>query len=307
MSYCEKCGKEIKGNAAFCVYCGHKAGTQKNASPEKVKEALSASASALGEAAREAVSYAKVKGGDISEAGKRVIQEKKAEREKINAQNQDVMGTVSHPDNTETAAESQEQLSDQLLRNDKQRNNERNMKNVSELFVEKDEKQIAVLGAGYLSNLLSGGGLSKGFGILTNKRYYFSGKCFTKSGNHFIKTDEEWTVDLQDVTASGFCHINHVSLLILSIFSFLAGFITSMYASNPYPYHSGNNGKFLVLGLIIGGVFLALYFLTKRSMYLVTFAGGSIGVKTSFYGGIKVTKEFDRQLRSAKDKVKQVG
>ncbi len=239
MSYCEKCGKEIKGNVAFCVHCGHKVGAQKSAGSEKVKEALSASASALGEAAREVVSYAKEKSEDISEAGRRVIQEKKEEKEKINARNQTVTGNVSYQDNAEPAAENQGPYSEPLLRNDKLGNTERNIRNVSELFVDQNEKQIAVLGAGYLSNLLNGGGLSKGFGILTSKRYYFSGKCFTKSGNHFIKTDEEWTVDLQDVTASGFCYIHHLSLLILSIVSLLAGFITSKYFSNPYRDFSG--------------------------------------------------------------------
>jgi hypothetical protein len=33
----------------------------------------------------------------------------------------------------------------------------------------------------------------------------------------------------QDVTASGFCYINHLSLLVLAIFSFLTGLIQSIF------------------------------------------------------------------------------
>ncbi len=58
----------------------------------------------------------------------------------------------------------------------------RKVKGVSELFVDEQEEQKAVIGGGYLNNMLHSGVLGKGFGALTDRRLYYRGKCFYKSG-----------------------------------------------------------------------------------------------------------------------------
>lgn len=174
-----------------------------------------------------------------------------------------------------------------------QEQQERNIKNVEELFVDSNEKQVAVLGSGYLKSMLYGGGLSKGFGILTDKRYYFKGKCYSRRGKHFVKTDEEWTVDVKDITASGFIYNRKISWLIAAVFCILTGLLLSLMF--------GDDGICLIIGAVAGLVFLVVYALSKRGMYLVTFAGGSVALRISKYGGTKEVKKFDKQLRRTKD------
>ena len=50
------------------------------------------------------------------------------------------------------------------------------------MFVDANEQQIAVLGGNYLSNFLATGTIEKGFCVLSDKRVYFRGKCYYKSG-----------------------------------------------------------------------------------------------------------------------------
>ena len=174
-------------------------------------------------------------------------------------------------------------------------NEERQIKNVEELFVDEDEKQVAVLGGNYLQNMLRGGGLSKGFGVLTDKRYYFKGKCYTKQAGHFVNTDEEWCVDVKDITATGFAYKRRIGLLLLAIACLVIGV---------YCLASEVEAKLFFVALLLGGVlFLIEYFISKRGMYIVAFAGGSIGLDVSSYGGTKAVKAFDRKIRKVKDKV----
>lgn len=48
----------------------------------------------------------------------------------------------------------------------KKEQDERKVKNLSDIIVDSNEEQISVLGGGYLANMLHGGGLKKGFGFL---------------------------------------------------------------------------------------------------------------------------------------------
>ena len=168
---------------------------------------------------------------------------------------------------------------------------DRTIKKVEELFVNEDEEQVDVLGGSYLQNMLHGGGLSKGFGVLTDKRYYFKGRCYTKQAGHFVQTDEEWCVDVQDITSTGFIYKRKILLIILAIACIGVGI-----------YGLGFEEEIGLLGVIVGIVTLFAYILSKRAMYIVTFAGGSIGLNVSKYGGTKAVKAFDKKLRQTKDK-----
>ncbi len=169
---------------------------------------------------------------------------------------------------------------------------ERTIKKVEELFVNEDEEQVAVLGGNYLQNMLHGGGLSKGFGVLTDKRYYFKGRCYTKQAGHFVQTDEEWCVDVQDITSTGFSYKRKILLIILAIACIGVGI-----------YGLACDEEIGILVGIVGLVTFFAYICSKRAMYIVTFAGGSIGLNVSKYGGTKAVKAFDKKLRQTKDKV----
>ena len=135
---------------------------------------------------------------------------------------------------------------------------------LSDMIVDSDEKQIAVLGSGYLASLLHGGGLSKGFGILTDKRFYFKGKCFTKVGGHHKLVDEEYTVDLNNITATGFVYARKYWILICAIVIAVVFALLGI---------SGGDETLLFMGIVAGAILLIVYTLAKRAVYEVYFEG----------------------------------
>ncbi len=91
-------------------------------------------------------------------------------------------------------------------------------------FVSKNEQYISSLGNGYIMNYLTSGSLKKGFAIISNKRVYFKGSCFSGHGKFFLKTNEERTVDIKDITGSGFIYQRYLGIL-LGLFVALASLI----------------------------------------------------------------------------------
>ncbi|MDD3416615.1 MAG: zinc-ribbon domain-containing protein [Lachnospiraceae bacterium] len=174
---------------------------------------------------------------------------------------------------------------------------ERKIKDIKDIFINANEKKIDVIGAGFLVNLLKGGSLGKGFGVLTDKRFYFSGKGFYKLGKQYFKTDEERIVDLQDITATGFVYDKHLWLLLLGI----AGMILTIIFTSVTLVDSPKDvaAPFLLFGIPTVFIILAYHFFTTV-FYEVSFAGGSIAVRASAYG-IKELKKFNKALRQAKD------
>lgn len=84
----------------------------------------------------------------------------------------------------------------------------------SEYFISRDEKYVSSLGNGYIMNYLANGSLSNGFAVISDKRVYFRGSCFTGQGKSLRRTDEERTVDIKDVTGSGFIYRTYVGVLV---------------------------------------------------------------------------------------------
>jgi len=166
---------------------------------------------------------------------------------------------------------------------------------VEDVFVDENEQQIAVLGMGYLSSFIRGEGLSKGFAILSNKRFYFRGKCLRRSGIHYIKSSEERSVDLQDITSSGFVYYHNILLLVVAIISSVISLL-----SIPALGIGGWSALLLMVPVII--IFWVPYFLSRKRIYEVCFAGGVIALRASKYG-IKETRKFDKKLRKEKDKL----
>lgn len=101
---------------------------------------------------------------------------------------------------------------------------------LAQYFVSRDEKYISSLGNGYIMNYLANRSFSKGFSVITNKRVYFRGSCFSGRGKALIKTNEERTVDIKDVTGSGFIYNRYVGLLlglITAFFVFVIGIVAA--------------------------------------------------------------------------------
>lgn len=84
--------------------------------------------------------------------------------------------------------------------------NDKEIEKLSASFVSSDEKFIASLGNGYIMNYLANKTMSRGFAFITDKRVYFKGSCLSGTGKKLVKTDEERTVDVKNITGSGFVY-----------------------------------------------------------------------------------------------------
>lgn len=175
---------------------------------------------------------------------------------------------------------------------------ERKIKDIGDIFVQKSERKIAVIGEGYLSNLIHNGTFGKGFGVLTDRRFYFSGKCFYKAGKQYFKTDEERTVDLEDITATGFVYHKFLWLLWLGILFLIMTFVY-MIGVMFYGNVDGSLAATMLFG-VFSVLMIAAYNFFTIVFYEVSFPGGCIAVRASAYG-VKELKKFDKALRLAKD------
>ena len=98
-----------------------------------------------------------------------------------------------------------------------QRLSEQHEKELEKYYVDPNEKYVSSLGNGYIMNYLANKTLNKGFAVISDKRVYFKGSCFSVQGRHLIKSNEERAVDLKDITGSGFNYKNDTGLLILTV------------------------------------------------------------------------------------------
>lgn len=116
---------------------------------------------------------------------------------------------------------------------------DKEIEKLSGSFVSRDEKYIASLGNGYIMNYLTKGSMSKGFAFITDKRVYFKGSCLSGTGKQLVKTDEERTVDVKNITGSGFIYRRYWGILIalfISILVSLAGAIFGVWLSHYEAY-----------------------------------------------------------------------
>lgn len=173
------------------------------------------------------------------------------------------------------------------------------MNGISNLFVDENEKEVAVLGSSFIQNFLRTGDLSKGFCAVSDKRVYFKGNCYSKQGNSYKATKEERTVDLKDITGTGFSEEKALMWLILAcVLSPISFILSIMFCSGAV----GGFGFVMFWGtLIIASVVSwILYFVKRKKLFEILFAGGGIAFKTSNYSQ-QETQEFQKALRIAKD------
>lgn len=184
-------------------------------------------------------------------------------------------------------------------------------------FMSPKEKLVTTLGNTYIQNFLNNGSLKKGFAVVSDRRVYFQGTTYEivtkKSGRKkAIKTRKSRTVDLKDVTGTGYdCYSNYV-IKILSILLFIAGLIfwlTTLFSFEDKSYYdtklvfhlSGIHVVILCMLLLPGLISLAIYFHSKVNLVAVQFAGGEIAFDIRWFSEKEIA-DFQRQLRLAKDR-----
>lgn len=144
-------------------------------------------------------------------------------------------------------------------------------------FIDPNEVEIATYGSGYSMNFLADGSLRTLIAILTDKRIYFRGRIteirLGKIESHSVRK----TIDLKDVTGTGFRFgSNKIWKILLAI---------------------------LTLPTIIGTIlFIVSYLRGKKTCFVIEYAGGSIEFELSFSSPTNAT-EFERKIRQAKNAV----
>lgn len=100
---------------------------------------------------------------------------------------------------------------------DSQKLSEQQQKKLENFYVDPNEKYVSSLGNGYIVNYLANGNLNRGFALISDKRVYFKGSCYSMQGKHLVKSNEERAVDLKDITGSGFNYKNNIGILVSAI------------------------------------------------------------------------------------------
>lgn len=182
----------------------------------------------------------------------------------------------------------------------------------SKVFVEPDEQLLGTLGNGYLENIL-GKKIKKTHALLTNKRVYFQGTFFNGSGKNLQQDIMEKVVDLEDITGTGFRYkkpigiaSSIISTIIMGIVGCLGAIVIERVANN------GSIGVVVGFGLVGTAVgilipsliFIIKYLLSRKVDFILEYAGGAIRFDAKIIG-LSNVKDFNKQIRRAKDHAKE--
>lgn len=173
----------------------------------------------------------------------------------------------------------------------------------SKVFVEPYEQLLGTLGNGYLENIL-GKKVKKTHALLTDKRVYFQGTFFSGSGKNLQQDIMEKVVDLEDITGTGFRYkkpIGIVSSIITTIIMGIVGFVVGAILIEQMVF--GLIGT--AVGILIPAlIFTIKYLLSRKVDFILEYAGGAIRFDAKIIG-LSNVKDFNKQIRRAKDHAKE--
>lgn len=181
----------------------------------------------------------------------------------------------------------------------------------NKVFVESDEQLLGTLGNGYLESLLNKK-VKKCHALLTDKRLYFQGTFFSGSGKTLQQDIVEKIVDLEDITGTGFRYSRPFGklfatrvLTIVGIVSFVAFFCTHLPSDGYATWYSFYMSILTALAadFIPALIFVIQYIKSRKTDFILEYAGGSIRFNATIIG-LSHVKDFNKQIRRAKDKAK---
>ena len=167
-------------------------------------------------------------------------------------------------------------------------------------FINGYEEAICSLGSGYFANMINNGSVSKVNATLTQKRVYFEGISLEGSVKRLTSVKQSKIVDIRDITGTSFVYTRRISFLIAGIISLLiaCGMLAYNMVVPSYMHISLGIYDPFIIGFIL---FFVLYLLIKRSIFLIEYAGGSLGFDINWVKREEVI-EFQKQIHIAKDK-----
>lgn len=172
-----------------------------------------------------------------------------------------------------------------------------------------NETIVSVLGNNVAQTFLSTGVLGKGFAILSDKRVYFKGTCLIRKGKGFYSKIEEKSVDIRDVTGTGFVHNKATWANVLKIISL----VLAIHASVLMPLLL-ITGVELIANLpsivFAVGFYWGIYFLFKflyarynYSAFEISYAGGGIAFDLHWINEVE-SRAFQKELNMLKDRIR---
>lgn len=181
----------------------------------------------------------------------------------------------------------------------------------SKVFVEPDEQLLGTLGNGYLENIL-GKKVKKTHALLTNKRVYFQGTFFSGSGKTLQQDIIEKIVDLEDITGTCFRYNKPIGIIISIIISIITTVITGIVGAVWCDICGGNSEEMVLaafagifIGILISAlIFTIKYLLSRKVDFILEYAGGAIRFDAKIVG-LSNVKDFNKQIRRAKDHAKE--
>ncbi len=152
--------------------------------------------------------------------------------------------------------------------------------NYGKIFVEPNENYIGSLGNGYLNSFLTDRGINRCVALLSDKRIYLRGNMVDINSGKLERFNMQKTIDLEDITGTGFIYASpQLWKLILAI---------------------------LTAPIIIPAIILIVsYIKSRETLFFIEYAGGCIKFDASIYG-LAEAQDFEKQIRRAKNKVKDV-
>lgn len=175
------------------------------------------------------------------------------------------------------------------------------MAQITDIFVSSEERLVAILGNSAAQAFFSTGTVGSGFIVLSDRRVYFRGRCLHRAGKRFSYIHEDRTVDVENVTGTGFVYINHIWMKVLAIIlaAYSAVCLVACVA------------EFNVVGLVlfIAVALLSLFFFlryraTRANIFEIAFAGGGIALDVRWFKS-EEAEHFQKCIKLAGDELKR--
>ncbi len=156
-----------------------------------------------------------------------------------------------------------------------------------DIFISADEHVVATIKNGMAINLLTGEGIKSEKAIVSNKRvYYRNMKVNVGKGSAANNSNAgDYVVNIKDVTGTRITSNNPWGLLVFAALLLIAAIAAKIYA--------------LILVTLI---FAAMYFLSRRTLLEVQYAGGVIRFDLKGYS-MKNVRAFRNAIYTVKDSI----
>jgi uncharacterized Zn finger protein (UPF0148 family) len=185
------------------------------------------------------------------------------------------------------------------------------------IFVEPDENYVDALGDGYLVKFLSIKKIKRVVALLSDKRIYLRGNMIDIDSGKIKRTNVQKTIDLEDITGTGFSFESQVWKLIVGILFAVVAIFVAIITIDRYDYVFDYNGGasvfFFVLNKVLSSAIvptilavgmIVWYIMSRHTFFMIEYAGGYIKFNSSFYG-VEKSRNFEKEIRLAKNKVKE--